>query len=130
MRLTKEKMLYELTIAFSSIIVSFALYFAFFNLFHRRDEMGDNEPVQVDERRDLDGKELLLVTVVRNYDAVLVCPFIVPLSSVCVFVYDVLRNRLFACSFIYISHPAINLAIFWPHQLDSHSTETLVNYLS
>lgn len=61
-------MLYELSIAFSSVIVSFVLYFLFLNYFesnNRNDEI-DNDVI-FDERHDLDGKELLLVSVVRIF---------------------------------------------------------------
>lgn len=61
-------MLYELSIAFSSVIVSFVLYFLFLNFFesnNRNDEI-DNDVI-FDERHDLDGKELLLVSVVRIF---------------------------------------------------------------
>lgn len=62
-------MLYELSIAFSSVIVSFVLYFIFLNFSeskNRNDEIDDNDVI-FDERHDLDGKELLLVSVVRIF---------------------------------------------------------------
>lgn len=64
-------MLYEFCIAFSSVIISFVLYFGFSNFFRHnadRGEIEDDEQIQYDERRDLDGKELLLVNVVRSYE--------------------------------------------------------------
>lgn len=53
-------MFYELTIAFSSVIISFILYFGFSKWFER-----NVDEIEYDERRDLNGKELLLVNVVR-----------------------------------------------------------------
>lgn len=61
-------MFYELSIAFSSVIVSFACYFLFTKYFGnnvQNGEFDDDGEVKFDERHDLDGKELLLVTVVR-----------------------------------------------------------------
>lgn len=52
-------MIYEFVIALGSIVAAFSVYFGFSNFFAQRDE------VILDERRDLDGKELLLVNVVR-----------------------------------------------------------------
>lgn len=73
-------MLYEFCISFGSIIVSFALYFGFCKFFqikrHRKvdddDTETDNEFI-ADERHDLDGKELLLVNVVREINFLFVC---------------------------------------------------------
>lgn len=61
-------MLYEVTIAFSSVAISFVLYFSFFKLFHteRHADESDGEPA-FDERIDLNGKELLYVSVVRDF---------------------------------------------------------------
>lgn len=55
------KMLYEIIISLSSIFFSFLLYYSFFKFFYTND--GDD--VVFDRRDDIDGKELLLVNVVR-----------------------------------------------------------------
>lgn len=61
-------MIYELTIAFTSIVISFVIYFGFFKFFqnHRHPNDGSDDEVVFDERADLDGKELVLVNVVRH----------------------------------------------------------------
>lgn len=53
-------MLYELLIVFGTLAFTFIAYFSFYNFFASRDE------VIFDERKDLDGKELLMVNVVRK----------------------------------------------------------------
>lgn len=64
--ISNTKMFYELSIALSSVIVSFACYFLFKKYFANNDQNGEfDDEVKFDERHDLDGKELLLVTVVR-----------------------------------------------------------------
>lgn len=57
-------MLYELSIAFSAVAISFVLYFSFLKLF-QNDRRNEDDEITFDERRDLDGKELLYVSVVR-----------------------------------------------------------------
>lgn len=56
-------MFYELTIAIVSVAFSFLLYFSFYQffqtIFYRSDE------IKFDERHDLNGKELLYVSLVR-----------------------------------------------------------------
>lgn len=56
-------MLYELIIAIVSVAFSFLLYFSFQNFFHTIFYRSDK--IQFVERRDLIGKELLYVSVVR-----------------------------------------------------------------
>lgn len=57
-------MFYELTIAIVSVAFSFLLYFSFHDflqtIFYRSDK------IKIDERNDLNGKELLYVSVVRR----------------------------------------------------------------
>lgn len=54
-------MLYEFAIAVGSILFSFSLYFGF-----SKYVQSDSDDVVFDRRDDLDGKELLLVNVVRS----------------------------------------------------------------
>lgn len=69
-------MFYELSIAFLSIAISFVLYFSFFKYFQnpRRadDDITDDDitddDIAFDPRDDLDGKELVLVSVVSKID--------------------------------------------------------------
>lgn len=56
-------MLYELTIAIVSVAISFLSYFSFHDFFRRI--FYRNNEIKYDKRHDLDGKELLYVTVVR-----------------------------------------------------------------
>lgn len=60
-------MFYELTIAFLSVAISFVIYFSFIKHFHieRHTQESDDEIVN-DPRYDLNGKELLFVSVVRD----------------------------------------------------------------
>lgn len=61
-------MIYELSIAFTSVAISFVIYFGFFKFFqnHRQTNDVSDDEVVFDERADLDGKELLLVSVVST----------------------------------------------------------------
>lgn len=63
------KMFYELTIAISSVIISFIVYLSFFKKFqndrNRNETESDDDEIILDERVDLESKELLLVNVVR-----------------------------------------------------------------
>lgn len=63
-------MLYELCIACCSVASAFLLYFKFNWLFASKDQQNDNDnyddDVAFDERHDLDGKELLFVSLVRE----------------------------------------------------------------
>lgn len=54
-------MFYEIVISVGSVLFSFLLYFGFNKFFQ-----SDNDDVVFDRRDDLDGKELLLVNVVRG----------------------------------------------------------------
>lgn len=59
-------MFYELSIVFSSVAISFVLYFSFFKYFQNNRQTHElDDEITFDERHDLDGKELLLVSVVR-----------------------------------------------------------------
>lgn len=59
-------MFYELSIALSSAIISIVLVFGFLKYF-QNDRYNDDDDIKIeyDKRSDLDGKELLLVNVVR-----------------------------------------------------------------
>lgn len=60
-------MYYELTIVLTSISISFLIYFSlikYFNLDRRIHELEDE--IVFDPRHDLNGKELIFVSVVRN----------------------------------------------------------------
>ncbi|XP_031620487.1 prostatic acid phosphatase-like isoform X2 [Contarinia nasturtii] len=59
-------MLYEFTIAILSITIPFALYFTFLKYFQNNLLTHDNEII-FDKRHDLDGKELLLVSVLMRH---------------------------------------------------------------
>lgn len=60
-------MFYELSIAFSSVAIAFVLYFSFFKYFQTNRQVHESDDeVTFDERHDLDGKELLLVSAVRT----------------------------------------------------------------
>lgn len=62
-------MFYELTIAISSVIISFIVYLSFLKKFqndqNRNETESDDDEIILDERVDLESKELLLVNVVR-----------------------------------------------------------------
>lgn len=64
-------MFYELTIAFLSIAISFVIYFSFIKHFQieRHTQESDGE-IAFDPRYDLNGKELLFVSVVRDFNLV------------------------------------------------------------
>lgn len=63
-------MIYELAIAFFSVSISFIIYFSFFKFFqnNRRSNASSDDEIVFDERHDLDGKELLFVSVVRQLE--------------------------------------------------------------
>lgn len=63
---TKYKMFYEISIAFLSVFASFVIYFLFMRYVQNDHQINETEDeVVFDQRHDLDGKELLLVSVVR-----------------------------------------------------------------
>lgn len=77
-------MFYEMSIVFSSVAISFVLYFSFFKYFQntRQTHESDDE-ITFDERHDLDGKELLLVSVVRTF-----------ISNIYFFAFDIKKSFL------------------------------------
>lgn len=60
-------MFYELAIGFSSVIISFIVYLGFLKIFekNRNKTESDDDEIILDERVDLESKELLLVNLVR-----------------------------------------------------------------
>lgn len=60
-------MLYEITIAFMSVAISFIIYFSFFKyLPTKRHTNESDDEIALEERHDLNDKELLFVSVVRQ----------------------------------------------------------------
>lgn len=60
-------MFYELTIALTSITISFVIYFGFYKFVQNDRQLNESSDDEIvfDERADLDGKELLYVSLVR-----------------------------------------------------------------
>lgn len=71
-------MFYELTIGVVSVAFSFLTYFSFQDFFRRT--FYRNNGIKYDERHDLNGKELLYVSLVRD------CPQLHFLLKMCVFI--------------------------------------------
>lgn len=95
-------MLYELTIAIVSVAFSFLVYFSFHNFFHNI--FYRNNEIKLDERHDLNGKELIFVSVVRIVNLI----WIEEINIVSNFIW----KKFWLCTYNFATYFFWNF--FWP----------------